>query len=337
MNLLFIFTGGTIGSAVSGDYITTDDNMPYELLEAYRKKYGFEHSYNVMTPYTVLSEYNTGVTISKLIRCVSEVLGTDKCAYDGIIITHGTDTLPYSAAALAYALGNKCIPVCLVSSNYPITDLRANGVDNLHGAIRLFEENVITETYTGVFASYRNHDGVIYIHRASRLIETMAFSDEYFSVNNMYYGSIIHDKFKINENYSEQADELAPIGCVQLTDLCEDVLRYHLFPGISLEYMKEDKPYKCILIEGFHSGTMNTTYSEYQRYYEEMYKKGIPVYLCGLTEGISYESTSLYEKLHIKPIYDVSPVAAYMKIWMLMAADRKCDEEIINSSLGGDI
>ena len=334
MNILFIFTGGTIGSAVSGDYISTDSNKPYELLEAYRNKYGFEHNYSVMNPYTGLSELNTGVTISKLIKCVSEVVNSDKCIYDGVIVTHGTDTLPYSAAALAYALGNRCLPVCLVSSNYPITDERANGVDNLHGAIKLLESNAMT---TGVFVPYRNHDGVIYIHRASRLLETMAFSDEYFSVRNMYYGSITEDSFETNEDYSEQEDSLAPIGIVKLSDVCTGIMRYHLFPGIRLEYPKEDKAYKCVLLESYHSGTMNTTYPEYQDYYEEMYKRGIPVYLTGISKGVSYESTSLYEKLHIKPIYDMAPVAAYMKIWMLMAVGRKCDEETINSSLGGDI
>ena len=84
MKLLFIFTGGTIGSTVSGDYITIDENKPYELLEAYRNKYGFEHTYNAITPYTELSEQNTGVTISKLIRCVCDAVSG---SYDGIIIT----------------------------------------------------------------------------------------------------------------------------------------------------------------------------------------------------------------------------------------------------------
>jgi L-asparaginase len=49
-----------------------------------------------------------------LITTVKENLSSD---YDGIIVTHGTDTLGYSAAALAYALGNGTVPVCLVSSN----------------------------------------------------------------------------------------------------------------------------------------------------------------------------------------------------------------------------
>lgn len=365
MNLLFIFTGGTIGSTVSGDYITTDENKPYELLEAYRNKYGFEHTYNVMIPYTELSEQNTGKTISKLIRCVCDVVGgrhadvdndrgqagledcfdgnkededdcrnrmgeVGKCSYDGIIVTHGTDTLPYSAAALSYALGNTCIPVCLVSSNYPIADDKANGVDNLHGAIRLMEDTVSH----GVFVSYKNHDGIIYIHRASRLLETQAFSDEYYSIRDEYYGTILDDVFQKNELYKESDDKQDPIGEVALADICDRIARYHVYPGIQI---KADDRTECILLEGYHSGTLNTRLTEYQSFYERMHELRVPVYLTGIRKGISYESTSLYQKLHIQPLYDIAPVAAYMKLWMLISAGIQWDSDILSLPLGGDM
>ncbi|MBR1598194.1 MAG: asparaginase [Lachnospiraceae bacterium] len=399
MNLLFIFTGGTIGSTLSGDYITTDENKPYELLEAYRNKYGFEHTYNVMTPYTELSEQNTGETISKLIRCVCDAVGgrpadvdndkgqagledcldgnkededdcrnrmgeVGKCCYDGIIVTHGTDTLPYSAAALSYALGNTCIPVCLVSSNYPIADDKANGVDNLHGAIRLMEdavshseadasteiENGINDIDTmstgerkqddkgmrhrGVFVSYRNHDGIIYIHRASRLLETAAFSDKYYSIRDEYYGRIVDNSFQKNEAYKESDDKQDPIGEVVLADICDRIARYHVYPGIQI---KADDRTECILLEGYHSGTLNTRLTEYQSFYERMHELRVPVYLTGIRKGISYESTSLYQKLHIQPLYDIAPVAAYIKLWMLISAGRQWDSDILNLPLGGDM
>ena len=465
MRLLFIFTGGTIGSTVSGDYISTDKNKPYKLIEAYRKRYSLEHAYDVAVPYTELSEQNTGVTISKLIACVKgavdrendnkaleeKVRGNETEAvkasdvkagdiqydrmhengaahgkYDGIIVTHGTDTLPYSAAALSYALGNNCIPVCLVSSNYPIEDERANGVDNLHGAIRLIEaaysetvgeydgdeisedgvkaqelkdteasedgvkaqelkdteasegggmaqkmknaeisegggkaqelkDTEISEdgeesreikcVHKGVFVIYRNHDGAAYIHRASRLLETQPFSDEYYSVRNEFYGKIVNDSFQKNPAYKEKKDELRPLGAVRLTDVCPWILRYHLYPGIRLEVDTEYDKLKgmqaggrrCILLEGFHSGTMNTKLPEYQEYFEKMNENKVPVLLTGMRRGISYESTSLYEGLHIKPVYDIAPVAAYMKLWLLMAAGREWSADIMNRSLGGDV
>ena len=337
MKLLFIFTGGTIGSTLSGDYITTDENKTYELLEAYRNRYGFEHTYSVMTPYTELSEQNTGVTISKLIRCACDAVTG---SYDGIIVTHGTDTLPYSAAALSYALGNDTIPVCVVSSNYPITDGRANGVDNLRGAVRLIEAAAScreVNTYKGVFVSYKNRDGIIYIHRASRLLETQAFSDEYYSTKDMYYGKIADNSFVKNPDYRELKDKLKPLGGVELSDVCERIGRYHLYPGIKLEAPSENAGIRCVLLEGYHSGTLNTKLAEYQSFYENMYERGIPVYLTGIKKGISYESTSLYQKLHIEPLFDISPVAAYMKLWMLISAGRQWAGDILNLPLGGDM
>ena len=388
MKLIFVFTGGTIGSAVSGDYITTDDNMPYELLEAYRKKYGFEHSYNVLMPYTELSEQNTGETISKLVKCVCEAVGmcnddlsidneedvmdlngVDSCKnddaniddsnegaisrtdpsakYDGIIVTHGTDTLPYSAAALSYALGNNTIPVVLVSSNYPIADERANGVDNLHGAIKLIADamsqyetgtTIGKKKHHGVFVSYKNHDGIIYIHRASRLLETAAFSDEYFSAKGLYYGKIAGDCFAGNPDYSEKVDGMKPFGAVRLANVCNCIHRYHLFPGIEFENMDGAvTTSQFILLEGYHSGTINTKLNEYRDYYRKMYELGIPVFLSGVVDRVSYESTSVYDELHIQPVYYIAPVAAYMKLWMLACAGRDVSAKILMCPLGGDL
>lgn len=374
MKFLFVFTGGTIGSAVSGDYISPDDNIPYELIETYRERYGLEHSYDIITPYTELSEQNTGDTISKLIACVCDAVAdntednsaqssladiTEKNmesgeakSYDGIIVTHGTDTLPYSAAALSYALGNDCIPVCLVSSNYPIADERANGVDNLHGAIRLMEsayehgngtpsgnEKQVDElagiaVHRGVFVSYRNHDGMTYIHRASRLLETQAFSDEYYSVGGQYYGRIHDDRFVRNGLYREASDEITPFGKVEMTDTCHKIMRVRPYPGMSympmasdvnsspqesIEKMLANMDVRCVIHESYHSGTINTKLPDYHAFFQAAAKKGIPVFLTGVSEGISYESTNVYEQLHIIPLYGIAPVAAYVKLWMIMS------------------
>ena len=53
-----------------------------------------------------------------------------KNAYDGVIITHGTDTLQYTAAFTGYIMAGAQIPIVLVSANYVLEDVRSNGVDN---------------------------------------------------------------------------------------------------------------------------------------------------------------------------------------------------------------
>ena len=99
MKLLFIFTGGTIGSTLDGAYISPDRSKAYRLIEAYAEKYGIDFEYDLTEPYTSLSENNTGLQIKALCSSVKASLGQ---GYDGIIVTHGSDTLQYSAAAVGY-------------------------------------------------------------------------------------------------------------------------------------------------------------------------------------------------------------------------------------------
>lgn len=44
-------------------------------------------------------------------------------AYDGIVITHGTDTMAYTASVLSYMLQNLTKPVVLTGSQMPIDNL----------------------------------------------------------------------------------------------------------------------------------------------------------------------------------------------------------------------
>ena len=55
--------------------------------------------------------------------------------YDGFVITHGTDTLAYTAAGLSYLLENSSKPIVLTGAQKPmgedITDAKQNLIDAL--------------------------------------------------------------------------------------------------------------------------------------------------------------------------------------------------------------
>ena len=98
MKILFVFTGGTIGSTLKKDnVISTDSKKAYKIIKAYSKKYAIDFDYDIAEPYTALSENNTGEHIRMLAPCIK---GKRDAGYDGISVTHGTDTLQYSASAL---------------------------------------------------------------------------------------------------------------------------------------------------------------------------------------------------------------------------------------------
>ena len=114
MKILVIFTGGTIGSKLTDGFISPDRGAPYALLEKFKYPgIGFD----TVSPYTILSE---NLSVKELNILLDTVRKSLHMGYDGIIITHGTDTLQYSAAAVLECVKNTAVPIVFVSSNYPL-------------------------------------------------------------------------------------------------------------------------------------------------------------------------------------------------------------------------
>lgn len=55
--------------------------------------------------------------------------------YDGFVVIHGTDTMAYTASSLSFMLENLNKTVVITGSQIPITQLRADAVDNLLGSL----------------------------------------------------------------------------------------------------------------------------------------------------------------------------------------------------------
>ncbi len=327
--ILFVFTGGTIGSTVKGNYISTDSNKPYLLIKGYEERYGEINNYDTLSPYTVLSENMNEEYLSKLLFAIHNNIGK----YDGIIVTHGTDTLAYSSAILGYAFGKCKIPVCLVSANYPLEDNRSNGYVNLYGAIR-FIENV---GKGGVWVSYKNKSEKLMIHNGVKLISHIPFSDNILSVKNMYYGAFSDDgNFEINENYSDSQDEINPMFSdfnADENELCEklkkgffSVLRIVPYPGMIYPQLPENVKY--ILHESYHSGTIDIASPRARDFYNTAKNSGVKIFLTGVEKRIAYESTKSFNEMEIIPIFDVSPLGALAKLQLISSFERNAETEL---------
>ena len=329
MKILFVFTGGTIGSVAADGIIRPDGSRPRVLLAAYERTYGLSFTYDCVEPYTALSENNTGDTLRALCACVAT--HKDK-GYDGIVVTHGTDTLQYSAAALAYAFADISIPLCLVSANYPVEDARSNALANLRGAVRFMAE-VGTR---GVWVPYQNEGEPTKIHAGTRLLESMAFTDHVQSALNTHYGTFEGNKpFLRNPDYRAFADAVFALDATNFAQDVPQILRVQPYPG--MVYPTIDEQVHYILHGSFHSGTVNTISDEAKRFFAEAKSRSIPVFLTGATEGDVYESTRVFEALGITPLPRIAPIAAYMKLWMLSLTKETVTAEMLTAPLAGDI
>lgn len=322
-----IFTGGTIGSTLSDGVIRPEAGKPRALLEAYRERYGvyLPEIADIEEPYTILSEYLDGTILFRLIQAVAQALAQ---GYQGILITHGTDTLQYTGAALGYAFGLCPIPIVLVSSNYPIEDIRANGVANLRGAVCWLSDYISG----GVWVSYQNAGEPVKLHRATRLLAHIHGSDSIESISGTVAGFYdLQWNFHQNSKYLEKKDEISPLYPSCPLD-APRILWLKSYPGMI--YPDLTKHICGILYETYHSGTLNM--QEAASFFRKAQELKIPVYIIGTCAGTIYESAEefgLYD-LHLLP--GRTGISAYMKLWLTLACGVKPEETLL-PALGGDI
>ena len=222
--------------------------------------------------------------------------------------------------------------MCVVSSNRPIEHGRANALDNLHGAVRFIEGGF----GRGVFAVYRNDTSdTVRVHRAARLLGPKAYSDEVESIYGEAYGSFDRDyNYHKNDAYTERPDAMPPLNASALAESSREILVIHAYPGMCCPVPSDEVRY--IIINTYHSGTLDTTSERAREFFLSCAERGIPVYAAGATGGPDYASASEYGALSIIPLTDMSPVAAYVKVWMLSCSGADV-QTYMPLSLSGDV
>ncbi len=289
MKILVIFTGGTIGSQVRGQWIGPDAGMKYLLLENYRNSHDTQVTFDTVEPYRILSENLDADHLNTLFSCVKEQLDR---GYDGIIITHGTDTLQYTAAVLQYVFGQITPPMVLVSANYPLTDERSNGHRNFEEAVALLEKKRVR----GVYAAYGNDRERVTIHRATRMLSHAEMQDAVQSIEGAGQGGIGQS-----------------LGEVRLTEQ-SGILVIGSVPGDSFAYSLEGV--KAVLMRPYHSGTLATATEPLKQFCHRAKEADIPVFLTGVSGGVSYASAELFSELGILSLPKSAFPAMYMKLWL---------------------
>ena len=128
-NVAMIFTGGTIGARLNPkkggvDWLDT----PESLFKFYKESFGKINLVKVEVPFMKASEDMDFKDWQKLARTAEKLLNDPNIK--GVIVTHGTDFLHYTSAALSFFLKNLNKPVVLTYSQRSID--RASSDANLN-------------------------------------------------------------------------------------------------------------------------------------------------------------------------------------------------------------
>jgi L-asparaginase len=130
--ILLIATGGTIASEQTGSGLAPRLN-PKDLLR-YVPDAKNICELDTIQPFHIDSTNINPAHWLTLTGIIEENYGK----YDGFVISHGTDTLAYTAAALSYLIQNTKKPIVLTGAQKPIshdsTDAKTNLIDSLRFA-----------------------------------------------------------------------------------------------------------------------------------------------------------------------------------------------------------
>ncbi|MBE5786782.1 MAG: asparaginase [Clostridiales bacterium] len=200
---------------------------------------------------------------------------------DGVLITHGTDTMAYTAAALSFMLLGENKPVVLTGSQLPIGHPLSDAPSNFLEAI-----SVLEKAERGVYVVF--HHKVILGTRAVKM-RTTGF-DAFHSVNAPLFGHI-----DAEGPHLSPAPRLFPLPA--RPDALESrVFLLKLIPGTSIETLDwvANAGYRGLVIEAFGLGGFHYIRRNLVDKLQEISAKGV---ITLVTTQCIYEKAnfSLYE------------------------------------------
>ncbi len=304
--VMLFTTGGTI-SAREGENGLEPEMGPAELL-AYM---GDLCSHYDITCRSILNLDSSNIQAEEW-RTIAHAVYGELDNYDGVIITHGTDTMAYTASMLSFMLRGVHKPVVLTGSQMPIDNMLTDARNNLYTAFAAVDANI-----TGVSVAFNRR-----VMRGCRAVKVRTLGFEAFeSVNAPYLAEVFADGLRV---YSQVDGR--PSQWLQLRDtVCTDVFLLKLIPNTKPEIFDvlPKLGYRGVVLEAFGAGGMHFLRRDLIAKLSELTAQGISVVACSqcLYEPSDFTIYEVGRKLldaGVIPGRDMTTEAAVTKLmWAL--------------------
>lgn len=256
--ILLLSTGGTIASVVSDAGL-----VPKESGEQLINMLG-ELPYDI-TVEDILQLDSSNIQPEEW-KLIAEKIFENRNKYDGIVVSHGTDTMAYTASMLAFMLQNINIPVVLTGSQVPINVVLSDAPDNLKLAFA-----AAASWHPNIYLAF---DRKVMLGCRSVKVRTINF-DAFESVNVPPVARVTSDGLVFSEQNLPKNNR----ECTLNTKINPNVSLVKLFPGFDpkLLFGMVDSGCKGIVIEAYGLGGMNYIRRNMVAAVGELIRKGIPV------------------------------------------------------------
>jgi glutamyl-tRNA(Gln) amidotransferase subunit D len=322
-----ISTGGTIASKV--DYRTGGVHAALSAADLYTSVPELA-KYAIIDSEVLLSEYSENLKPEHWTLIVNKISEKVRSGlYHGIIVSHGTDTMHYTASALSFALQNIPIPVVLVGAQRSSDRPSSDAALNLIGATIFATKS----EYSGVFIimHYSLSDDIIACHLGTRVRKNHTSRRNAFESIDAMPIALIKDNIlemhlkqqpRIKLQNRNNNDNNARTSFLVRPNFDNRVILLKYYPGFNPDLIDHAivMGYKAIVIEGTGLGHINREcFSKIQK----AIQFGIMVFMTsqcirGRVRMTVYDTGRDLLNLGVIPLSDMTSETALVKaMWML--------------------
>ena len=253
--------------------------------------------------------------------------------YDGIVITHGTDTLHYSAAAMSFMIQDLNKPILFTGSQFALSQIGSDARRNLFDAVRVAAEADLAESAI-VF------NGKILRGNRSKKFREVEF-DAFDSVGMGPLG-IVENTIRLNGEQIKRSGKKPKLA----NGIEPNVYLIKLHPGFNPKIVETmiNNGTKGFVLEGFGAGNVPTEERTVIPYIKRAVDSGIPVVIttqCTLGTSWVYLYDVGRKALEAGgiPSFDLLNEVALVKLmWVLkQTKDMKKIKEMMLKNYCGEI
>ena len=338
--------GGTIASRI--DYRTGAVDpltSPEELIASFPQA-RFLAPIRAKTLFSLNSEDIAPAHWIKAAHAVSEEI---KGGSEGVVITHGTDTMSFTSAALSFMLQKPGCPVILTGSQRSSDRGSSDAETNMHAALLAARADL-----SGVFVCMHEgtSDSSCLLHFGTK-VRKMHTSrrDAFRSINTLPAARILLEQQKV-EKISERCEARGRPGSVSLdTKLNENVALVYSYPGMKPDFISSLSKYDGVVIAGSGLGHLPVNLGgdplarPILNEISGLIKSGIPVFLAPQTiygridMNVYSDGRALLDIGVIGNLCDLTPECAYVKLMWVLGHEKKMEKVkgLMEKSIVGEI